>query len=344
MTTSELAEILGISRISLSKYLNQKKGVSAETAARIEAAIKKYKFVPNVYARSLTGKQEKIIGFFSSFSFVFDSHSKISSHFSTEFTNYIIVEAQKLGYKVLITLCNQNDLLSEAQKLFSSKMIMGGILFGYATSSSEVRQLCEKNYPLVLVNQEESYTYPNVSMVNMDDENCAYEHVRRLIELGHRKLLYILSGIQRLPAIRRTRGINRALNDFQDKIESFSSFDGSFNEDISYEGTLSFFSGRDEKEQPTAVIAANDLSAIGCIEALHSLGYKIPDDISVSGFDDILISSYLTPSLSTFRVDFDLLAKLALEEMDSLIWKKAAGRKIEVEMEYVERESVASVK
>ena len=183
MTANELAEILGISRISLSKYLNQKKGVSAETAARIEEAIAKYDFVPNVHARCLTGKQEKIIGFFSSFSFVFDSHSKISSHFSTEFTNYILVEAQKLGYKVLITLCGQDELVSEAQKLFSSKMIMGGILFGYATSSPEVKQLCERNYPLVLVNQEEACPYNNVSLVNMDDENCAYNHVQRLLSL-----------------------------------------------------------------------------------------------------------------------------------------------------------------
>ena len=143
--------------------------------------------------------------------------------------------------------------------------------------------------------------------------------------------------------MRRTRGIDRAIKDFSDCIENIGRLDGAFNEDISYERTKEFFSGKKIDELPTAVIAANDLSAIGCIEALHNLGFSVPDDISVSGFDDILVSSYLTPALSTFRVDFNLLARLAMEEMISLIEKKAAGRKIEVEMEYIERASVAKV-
>lgn len=341
MTTTELAKILGISRVSLSKYMNGRSGVSAETASRIDAAIAEYDFMPNVHARSLIGKQEKVIGFFSSFSFVFDSHSQISSHFSTEFTNYVLIEAEKAGYKVLATLCSQDKLVSEVNKLFSSRMIMGGILFGYTTDAPEVRQLCEKKYPLVLVNQEERCDYPNISMVNMDDEECAYNLVKRLIDLGHRRFLYVYSSIHRLPAIRRTRNIEKAIRDYSGSIDSYHKIDGEFNEDISYRRMDEYLASLSDGDHPTAVIAANDLSAIGCMEALQKAGYRIPDDVSVTGFDDILISSYLRPPLSTFRADFGLLAHHALSEIVSMVENNQEGKRIEIKMEYVERSSVA---
>lgn len=337
MTTKEMAELIGVSRITLSKYLNGKGGISKKSAQKIDSYIQKYNFTPNTHARSLAGKKERIISFISTFSGVSDGVSRINSHFATMFTNYILAEAKKFDYKVLVSITDMVHARSEIEQLFSSSLIRGAILFGLETGSKELVSLYERKFPLVLVNQEESVPDSHVSLVNMDDESCAAFAVQHLFESGHRRFLYIGSSVKRLPALRRARGVNKAFEMYAGQGVSCIFGNADFKEDLAYAYVHDVYSK--QGVLPTAIIAANDLMAIGAMHALKDLGFNVPDDVSVIGFDDISISGYLSPPLTTFKIDYQLMAEQTMKQLVSLIDQTHEATDVEIPLEFVKRAS-----
>ena len=109
MTMEEMARIIGVSRITLSKVMNDKEGVSEKTRERVKEYIKKYNFEPNSQARSLVGKKEPIIGFFTTYSEESSGSTHITSHFATELVNLVVNAAQKRDYKTLVDITGGDD-------------------------------------------------------------------------------------------------------------------------------------------------------------------------------------------------------------------------------------------
>lgn len=340
MTTKELAEKIGVSRITLSKVLNGNPGVAKATEEKIKRYIEEYNFAPNIPARSLAGKKERIIGFFTVFSNEPLGESRVTSHFASEFTDMVICEAQKYDCKTLVSITEPGRGLDDVERYFNAGLIVGAVLFGYNTGDKSIEKLAAKGFPLILVNQEEHTDYENVSLVNMNDEKWGYFAVQKLVELGHKRLLYVESNLKRLPASRRTRGVSRALEDFKDLIESTAFENADFKEDLGYQAAYKIYRGALKDEVPTGIIAANDLTAIGIIRALKELGYRVPDDVSVIGFDDIFISRYITPALTTVKCDFGAMAKRSVEAMIHLI-EGGKSQDFELDLEFVERDTLS---
>lgn len=339
MTMEEMARIIGVSRITLSKVVNNKEGVSEETRKRVQEYIRRYNFEPNSQARSLVGKKEPIIGFFTTYSEEAGGKSRVTSHFATELVNLVVNAAQKRGYKTLVDITKREDDFSDVEKYLNSGLIRGAVLFGYATGSTELKYLAKKNIPLVLINQEESVDLPNISLVNMDDEAWGFWVIERLVKLNHKRLLYVSSSRRRLPNRRRTSGVKRALEVYKDEITSFKECRGEFSEEITYELIKEIFTS--EGEKPTGIFAANDQMAIGAINALKDLGIKVPEEVSVIGFDDISISKYLTPALTTVHCDFWEIAERSVKILVDNIEGKMEPTHQEIPLEFVERESLA---
>ena len=308
MTMEEMARIIGISRITLSKVMNNKDGVSEETRQRVKEYIERYNFEPNSQARSLVGKKEQIIGFFTT-------------------------------YKTLVDITPKEDDFSEVEKYLNSGLIRGAILFGYASGSPNLEYLSRKGVPLVLINQEVTLDLPNISLVNMDDETWGYQAIECLVKLNHRRLLYLTCSRRRLPIKRRAHGVKRALEAYKDQILSFQECNGEFNEDLSYEIVKKIYT--QEGEKPTGIFAANDQMAIGAINALKDLGIRVPEEVSVIGFDDISISKYLTPALTTIHCDFKEIADRSVEALIDSIEGKVEKSHQELPLEFVKRESLA---
>ncbi len=342
MTMEEMARMIGVSRITLSKVMNGKEGVSEETRNRVMEYVRKYNFEPDSSARSLVGKKEPIIGFFTTYSEE-GGKTHITSHFATELVNFVVNAAQKRGYKTLVSITQKEDDFSEVEKYMNSGLIRGAILLGYATGSSDLQYLSRKGIPLVLINQEEEMELPNISLVNMNDEPWGYFAIESLVKRNHRRLLYITCSRRRLPIRRRTRGVRRALADFQDRILSFEECFGEFSEDVSYEEVRKIYAERGE-DYPTGIFAANDQMAIGAINALKDLGMRVPEDVSVIGFDDISISKYVSPALTTIHCDFKEVAEQSIAILTDCVEGKAGKCHRELQLEFMMRESLAEHK
>ncbi|MCR5279213.1 MAG: LacI family transcriptional regulator [Lachnospiraceae bacterium] len=340
MTTEELAKIIGVSRVTLSKVINGVGGVSPKTEEKIRSYIEKYNFEPNSRARSLVGKEEQIIGLFSAYSQQYSGVGKdISSHFATELVNLVANSAQKRGYKTLIYLTDVEKDVKSIERIFNSKLVRGAILLGYNTGNEDIEKLGEHGYPIVLINQERDSHYKNVVAVNMDDQVSAYFAIEKLVEYGHKNLLYIGCNRQRLPAIRRHEGVRSACEKYKDKIASITEIDCDFNESKAYEETKKIYSDK-KALKPTGIFAANDVMAIGAMNALKDLGYSIPDDVSVIGFDDIPVSKYLTPGLNTMNCGFENIASTSVNSLIDLIEGSPIENHIELPTRYIERGSV----
>ena len=339
MTTEELAKLIGVSRVTVSKVINGAEGVSEKTAQKVREYIDKLNFVPNSGARSLVGKHEHIIGLFSAYS---DSNSgageNISSHFATEIINLVVSEAQKMGYKTLVQLTNSDIEIKEIAHLLASKMVSGAILLGYDTGSPTILALAEQDYPLVLANQERDSFRANVAVVNMDDQASAIFAISKLIQFGHKDILYLGCGRHRLPAMHRNEGVASAKVKFQQHIDRLTEIDCNFDENVAYSEVKRLYS--QEGKKPTGIFAANDIMAIGAMNAIKDLGLRVPEDVSIIGFDDISISRYLSPKLTTMHCDFRKVANACVESVISLIDGTETQRHKEIPVEYVERESL----
>lgn len=340
MTTEEFAKLIGVSRVTLSKVINGAPGVAPKTEARIRKYIEEYNFAPNSRARSLVGKEEQIIGFFSAYSEHYSGASKdIPSHFATELINLVANRAQEKGYKTLVYLTDGERDVKSIERIFNSKLVRGAVLLGYNMGNPDIESLAAKGYPLVLVNQERDSKYENAAAVNMADVDSAYSAIEKLVQYGHRDILYIGCSRSRLPAIRRREGVLAAVEAYRSKIRRFTEIDCDFNENKAYKEVYKIYSNK-KTRKPTGIFAANDIMAIGAMNALKELGYDIPGDVSVIGFDDILMSKYLTPGLTTMRSEFGRIAGVCVDTLLGLIDGEAVERHVEIPTEYIERGSL----
>lgn len=340
MTTEELAKIIGVSRVTLSKVINGVGGVAPKTEAKIREYIEKYNFEPNSKARSLVGKEEPVIGLFSAYT---DSNSgvgeEITSHFATELINLVVNEAQKRGYNTLVHLTPGSTDIRSLDRILGRKLVQGAIIVGYDTGDKEIAGLISRGYPIVLINQERESTADNMAVVNMGGRAAAFTAIEKMVEAGHKKFLYIGGKNTRLPAVRRAEGVKDAYEKYKDRIESLVEIDCDFNENKAYEEVKKIYGTGSIADRPTAIFAANDIMAIGAMNALKELGISIPGEVAIVGHDDIQISRYLTPALTTMRCDFRGLAAACVDSLIGMIENTEVNREIELSTDFIERES-----
>lgn len=339
MTIEELAQIIGVSRVTLSKVINGAGGVAPKTEARIREYIDKYNFVPNSNARSLVGKEEPVIGLFSAFTDSTEGAGKeITSHFATELISLVVNEAEKLGYNTLVHLTPGSTDIRSIDRILGKKLVQGAILVGYDNGNEEIKSIISRGYPIVLINQELHSTADNMSVVNMSDESAAFSAIERFVKKGHRNILFIGCKRFRLPALRREKGVHAAYEKYKDSIENLVEIDGDFNEEKTYNEIIELYK-KGGSSRPTAIFAANDVMAVGAMNALKELGLSIPDDVSIIGHDDIQISRYLTPPLSTMRCDFREIAKASVTNLVGMIQNSEVNHEIELPTIFIERDS-----
>lgn len=336
MTTAEMAKIIGVSRITLSKVINGCDGVALSTQEKVRKYIEEYNFEPNSQARSLVGKKEQIIGLFSTYSEKSSGAGDIASHFATEMTNLVINDAQKRNYKTLVALTETGQEFEAVERFINSGLVRGAILLGYPTGSPLIKRLAKRGCPLVLVNQETSSLSKNVAVVNMDDKSKAFAAIEMFVKKGHKRILYLGCNRLRLPAIRRREGVDEAVAKYAQNIESFIQLDGDFGEEKAYNLVYNLYS-KAGQPKPTAIFAANDIMAIGAMNALKALNIKIPQEVSVIGFDDISISKYLTPALSTMRCDFPQMASVCVSTLIDMIEETPVDLHIELPVSFIHR-------
>jgi LacI family transcriptional regulator len=232
---------------------------------------------------------------------------------------------------------NENEVLRAIQLCREKKPL--GIFFLGGSSQAFTADFSKIDIPCVLVTVDGSgLNFSNLSSVYTDDEQAARQASEHLIGLGHRRIAMI-GGPRELSDISRLR--------YQGCIASFRAHGIAFDEALDYRNVRFSFEGGyqgaksllDAGRQFTAIFAASDMMAIGAIRALNDAGLRVPEDISVMGFDGVMLGSYLTPRLSTIAQSVDRMARRAVEILLDCVEQNGPPRHETVPFTLCDRES-----
>lgn len=314
MTSQELAKLCGVSKTTVSRVINNDPKVKDKTRQKVLEAMKKHNYVPAASARRLAGIESRIIGLFIMEINTTDSKSRVSkSAYFSQLTNLIIDKANNNGFQVLVSIITNEKQLEEAKNLFISRTIFSGIVIGAFDESAELRVLLNLGYPIIVIDHCLMEKDENVKslIINLDNFEGGYKATEYLIKLGHRKIGHITGDLRKYSATERLRGYKQALIDV--------GIDDSL--DLIYEGDFQEFAGNSivkkmvRENDVTAIFCANDGIAIGAIKGLKDLGYHVPQDISIMGFDGINVGNYTSPTLSTVYAPLDDIAHRCISSL-----------------------------
>ena len=293
-TIHDVAERAGVSIGTVSAVLNRKDTVSSGTRRRVLDAIEALNYRPSAAARRrLQPPSEKSIGL-------------IIKEVANPYFSDIIIGAQETasasGYHVIVASTERiYNLEQQLVELFIAKDVDGLIINPLQDDEADLSHLFEiarRNIPLVLI---ENVRGIQASMVDVDNVAAEKSAVEYLIDQGHKRIIHFAGPRYSMHSEERVEGVRRA---FSSQLLKFDDDDvvhvGARLED-GYRAGLEYFRNRTDG-RPTAVTCYNDLVAIGLIRALNELGLKVPEDVSVVGYDDIELSSYLDVPLTTVRV------------------------------------------
>lgn len=332
-TIYDISRETGFSPTTVSKALNNYPDVSEKTKKLILQKASEMGYIPNSHARILTTKKSWTIGI------LFDE--KLNVGMKHPFFNAIIESFKKSvearGYDLLfISKDIGGDKISYLDHC-KIRAVDGVIIITSKPNDEEIQEIINSDFPCVVVDNECRRT----SSVHSDDiEGCCLV-AKYLYSLGHRKIANIYGSLDTFSGNIRYNEFKNALEELGVEIRDEYFVDGGY---FSFDGGYNAMKTLLELEdKPTAVFAAGDFMAIGAISAIKEKGLNVPEDISVIGYDDLEISRYITPKLTTIRQNTDLIGENAADILINLIDKKSSRTSVIVPVELVVRDSCKSL-
>lgn len=306
----DIADHLNISISTVSYALNGgPRSVPDDIRQRVLEAAKELNYLPNRLARSLAAGKTKTIGVLP------DSITRgltLVPYFQTCF-NGIVNELETWDYDVLLyTRVFPNDPDRLVAMLLDGR-VDGVILLAPLKSSSVIARTEAAHVPSVVLFGEAQETIPAIKCDNQGGMRLAVQH---LASLGHRKIGHIHGGSDKVDASERMDAFTAAIHEFG--LESRSEWNryGAFTPDGGDEAAIQIFA---QATRPTALVCGNDGSAVGVYRAAQRLGLRIPEDISVTGFDDGPSAQVLIPQLTTVRQPMEAMGMAAAHAVMDLI-------------------------
>jgi LacI family transcriptional regulator len=335
--SEEIAKLAGVSRSTVSRVVNNYSNVPEKTRAKVMEVIQQYNYHPNLSAQVLAGKKTKTIGLF----FIESGHVASDSLSNLMITS-IIENASSFGYYVLTNIIrNPQDPKQafSAKETFYQRRIDGGIFIGAANHEPFIEELVEEGFMVAVVDQNlPGHDEPNRINVNFDYEHSVNAAVDYLVSLHHKHIGIINGDMKRYAGPSKYEAFVSAMNRNKLPIEEKWVLQGNFNETSGYQAIEQLFASH--VVLPTALVAANDSVAFGAIRALQEKGIRVPEDISVIGFDDHMLSARFQPSLTTFKMDFDsMMHKLTQLLIEHIEQGAKVFNKVMIQSHLIVRES-----
>lgn len=324
-TIREIADLAGVSSATVSKVLNGKdQNISSETRRRILKIVEKEGYIPNGVAKSLRIKNTKTIGLMV---------PDVTNLFFSEVAKGIEDAASKRGYSLI--LCNTDNKENKERmylKILQEKKVDGLIIT--ASHSNLGDQLDKVSTPVVLVDRDVNTT-KSVGRITVDNVTGGRLAAEKLMDVGCKSIAHITAELENKPAAERYKGFLESLEENSIIFEKAGLHTGYFIVETGYQGIMEL----SKRIEFDGVFCGNDLIAIGAVKALKELGKRIPEDVAVIGFDDIALSQYVDPPLTTIRQPIYKLGESAVKLLLEMIETGASDGAVVLHPELVERMS-----
>ncbi|MEP6900100.1 MAG: LacI family DNA-binding transcriptional regulator [Actinomycetota bacterium] len=329
MNIKKVAEHAKVSTATVSRLINKTSYISPETAKKVWAAIEELGYYPNITARGLASGRSLLLGLIV---------SDIVNPFFPELVKSFEECAVEKGYEIITANTNYDP----ARTAMRVRRLIERRVDGVAVMTSEMDQslideLSTRGIPIVFLDTGE--IQENISNIRIDYEQGISEAVNHLLELGHCRIGFISGPLDLKSAKIRRSAFLKFLR--QKGIIEKKELVTTGNHKISG-GKAAMNRLLELKERPTAVLASNDLTAIGALQALRTHGLRVPQDISLIGFDDIVLAESTDPPLTTVNISRVKVGESAFKSLYELInGETEFGTEVLVETTLVIRESTA---
>lgn len=307
-TLEEIAKHAGVSRSTVSRVMNDHPNVGRETRAHVLAVAESLNYQPNIAARGLAAGRTQILGLV------------IPTGVSTLFADpYFPLLIQGIA-----SACNANDhsvmlwlAEPEYERNTVRQILQGGLIDGVILASALVDDpICEalikRGLPFVMVGRHAADD--PVSYVDVDNRGSTREMVAYLLRLGHERVATITGPKNAIAGVDRLQGYLDALRDRRIRHDPDLIVEGDFSEEGGYTAMQQLL-----PFAPNAVFVASDAMAVGALRALREAGKRVPEDIAITGFDDIPFAARTDPPLTTVRQPIQRMGAVAAETLIDLI-------------------------
>jgi LacI family transcriptional regulator len=325
----DVAQDAGVSTATVSHVINGTKYVTDDTRQRVLDAIKRCEYSPNAHARSLASGRSNMLGLLI---------SDIANPFFPEVVKSIETAAYERGYNVILLNTNYDPERAAEYVRRLSELKMAGVALMTSELDSELFQEITRRQVSVVFDSTDLAT-ERMSNICVDYAAGIEEAVRHLVSLGHRRIVHI-AGASRIPSgiIRRDAFLDFVARHLPDEPPP-AVYEGDFRLDGGRRAASEILAA---KELPTAVIAANDMMALGAMREFRKAGLSIPADISVVGFDDIAFAALSEPPLTTVCSPRVEIGRRVVEALVAMIeHPEQQGTELRIPTHLVTRDSTA---
>ena len=297
-TIYQVSEAAGVSLATVSRVMNGNAKVSERTRKKVEDAMASLGYQPNAIAQSLASNRTNSVGLLV---------SELHGSYFGDLMSTVEHVLKQNGKHVIITAGHVDEKREhEAIEFLKSRRCDALILHAEAVSDDYLKTLSDSNIPIVVINRNVDGLEDNCFVV--DNENGGYMATKAALEAGHKHIAYISGPLFKKDASDRLAGHKRALQEAGIAFEESSVFEGDFHESSGQAGMQQL---RDTFPGFTALVCANDEMASGAMTAAREIGYDIPTQLSIVGFDNVLFSRYLYPKLTTIDNPIQAMGEMA---------------------------------
>jgi LacI family transcriptional regulator len=315
-TIKDVAREAGVSVATVSRVFNDSELVSADTRRAVREVATRLNYWPHGVARSLITSRTNAVGVLL---------PDIYGEFFSEIIRGIDQAARRSGLHLLVSSSHANT-----EELVAAMRSMRGRIDGLIVMAPDIEQpvateVCAGQFPVVLL--DPGFEAEGCDTIAIANHDGALAMVRHLLHLGHRRIATVTGPERNIDARQRLAGYRAALREAGAEISTELEMAGDFTETSGYEAVERLLR---LAPRPTAVFVGNDYMAIGVLGALSDAGLRVPEQMAVTGFDDIAMARYLNPSLTTVQVDMLQLGERAVGRLLGIQREPDGARRHEV--------------
>jgi LacI family transcriptional regulator len=325
LTIRDVAKEAGVSTATVSNVLNKTGKVGQRTHLLVLSAVKRLGYVPDVHARHLASRVSRTLGIIV---------SDIENPFFPEVIKSFETRARHLGYDAILSDTNYDPRRTkEAADRMMEHKVRGVAIMTSEISLRLIHELARRRIAVTFLDLAPAQGY--VSNLRIDYFSGVQQIVTYLHKNGHKRIAFVAGRPGLKSNVARLQAYEKCMNAMG--LESGPVLHG----DLRFEGGLSAGSAIAKlSPRPSAVIAVNDLTAVGVIKGLLKAGLRVPDDVSVTGFDKTRLAEYSNPSITTVDIHRDMLGKMAADALHELSCStNPEGREYQIPAELILGES-----
>lgn len=319
MTSKEFAKLLGVSQPTVSRAMNNSELVPIEKRKYIHQKAREYGFVLNSQAKSLKTNKTGTIGILFPKHFIGMNANMMLAHIY----DYIQKEMGQYDYDIMVIYYDsQSDNFSSFERIIKKRKVDGFLVLRMELSDSEMELIVEHQVPCVFMMNAGAKIRDNLNYFFSDSEYGGYLAGLFLGKFQNYKKMFVTIKEEKGDAQRRFRGYCRGLEECGCRLDNVDSIYCNLGMDSAYDAIVENIDKI--REQKTAIFAYSDILGIGIVNGCRDQGLKIPEDVQVIGMDDIPLSVWNRPALTTIHVQVEEMVPKGCKKLIELIEKKGA--------------------